>query len=182
MSGRPHADHIRQIFGEFMGSIREFRCASGERLVRAGVSMTHLHLMWILEHHGELPMSRLADIVDVSVSNATGIVDRMEERGLVERIRVPDDRRVVIVRITERGRDVLRQTDLFKEDLFAKIVNRLDDAQQARLAMAMADLRDAAGAVLRDEGPALGFVRHHVHAQRPGHRRSPPDQTSPATA
>ena len=62
------------------------------------MSMTHMHVMWLLQHHGDLSMSRLAELLDVSLSNATGIVDRMEERGLVERVRVPDDRRVVLVR------------------------------------------------------------------------------------
>ena len=46
-------------------------------------------------------MSRLADMLDVSDSNASGVVDRLEERGYVERIRVPNDRRVVLVRATE---------------------------------------------------------------------------------
>ena len=55
-------------------------------------------------------MSRLAELLDVSLSNATGIVDRMEERGLVERVRVPDDRRVVLVRIgPQRASDALRR-------------------------------------------------------------------------
>ena len=62
--------------------------------------MTHLHVMWRLEEPGELTMSRLAEFLDVSLSNATGLVDRIEERGLVERSRVPDDRRVVLVRLT----------------------------------------------------------------------------------
>jgi DNA-binding MarR family transcriptional regulator len=165
----PSADRIGVIFAEFMTAIREFRCASGQFLARAGVSMTHLQLMWILEHHGELPMSRLADILDVSVSNATGIVDRMEERGLVERIRVPDDRRVVLVRISEGGRTALRETDLIKDDLMARIVTRLDSTQRERLAGAMADLRDATLAILADEGFAPGRPHEHRRAgPRPG--------------
>ena len=82
--------------------IAGFRCAGTGRLVKAGVSMTHMHVMWLLQHHGDLSMSHLAELLDVSFSNATGIIDRMEERGLVERMRVPDDRRVVLVRIAPR--------------------------------------------------------------------------------
>ena len=67
----------------------------GDRMRQGRVSMTHLHILSMLDHHGELPMSRLADLLDVSLSNATGLIDRMEERGLVERVRDPDDRRVV---------------------------------------------------------------------------------------
>src|SRR6476661_9682886 len=71
------------IVDELHRMIGSLRCAGTGRMVKAGISMTHLHILWVLEHHGELPMSRLAELLDVSVSNATGLVDRMAERGLV---------------------------------------------------------------------------------------------------
>ena len=107
--------------------IAGFRCAGTGRLVKAGVSMTHMHVMWLLQHHGELSMSRLAELLDVSFSNATGIIDRMEERGLVERVRVPDDRRVVLVRIAPRGIDALEETEALKQDRLQAILGHLDD-------------------------------------------------------
>ena len=61
-------------------------------------------------------MSRLAEMLDVSMSNATGLVDRMEERGLVERVRVPDDRRVVLVRPTQAGLGLVDEAELVKSD------------------------------------------------------------------
>jgi DNA-binding MarR family transcriptional regulator len=166
---QPTGDRIGAIFAEFMTAIRDFRCATSQSLVRSGVSLTHLHLMWILEHHGDLAMSRLADILDVSLSNATGIVDRMEERGLVERVRVPDDRRVVLVRLSIHGREVLRQLDLIKEDLMANIVARLSDPQRERLAKAMADVRDATLAILAEQGYAPGKAHAH-EARRTEHK------------
>ena len=57
--------------------------------------MTQLHILYMLDRHGEMPMSRLAEVLDVSLSNATGLIDRIEERGFIERIRVaggPPDR------------------------------------------------------------------------------------------
>ena len=100
---------VAGILDELNGAVRLLRCASTGRMVKQGISMTHLHVMWMLEEHGELPMSRLADLLDVALSNATGLVDRMEERGLVERSRVSDDRRVVLVRLTATGRDIARR-------------------------------------------------------------------------
>ena len=79
------------------------KCAMSDRLVRLGISMAQLNILYTLQRTGEMPMSRLADVLNVSVSNATGLVDRMEERGLIERTRVPEDRRVVLVRITDGG-------------------------------------------------------------------------------
>ena len=65
------------------------------------LSKLHLHVLTLLDHHGPLPMSRLAALVGVSVSNMTGIVDRLAQHGLVERIRDDRDRRLVLVRATQ---------------------------------------------------------------------------------
>jgi DNA-binding MarR family transcriptional regulator len=138
--------------------IAGFRCAGTGRLVKAGVSMTHMHVMWLLQHHGDLPMSRMADLLDVSFSNATGIVDRMEERGLVERVRVPDDRRVVLVRIAAGGMAGLEETEALKQDRLQAILGHLDGAQLERLAAALDDIRSA---VFEEFGP--DYLRGHDH-------------------
>ena len=75
-------------------------------------------------------MSRLADMLDVSLSAATGLVDRIEERGFVERIRVPSDRRIVLVRITDAGRQMLDDIELgARPRSSSRILDGLDEAQ-----------------------------------------------------
>ena len=71
--------------------------------VRGSLSLIHLHVLTVLEVDGPLSMSRLAEAMDVSVASATGIVDRMEQRGLVARRPRATDRRVVEVVATEAG-------------------------------------------------------------------------------
>jgi DNA-binding MarR family transcriptional regulator len=142
--------------------IAGFRCAGTGRLVKAGVSMTHMHVMWLLQHHGDLPMSRMAEFLDVSFSNATGIVDRMEERGLVERVRVPDDRRIVLVRIAPGGIKALEETEAVKQDRLQAILGRLDASQLERLATALDDIR---GAVLEEFGSDYLAGHDHLHPQ-----------------
>jgi DNA-binding MarR family transcriptional regulator len=134
---------IDGIIAQFGSSMRHVRCASAERLVRQGVSMTHLHVLWQLQEHGELGMSRVADLIGVSMSNATGLIDRMEERGLVDRVRLTDDRRAVHVRPTAHGLDILREMDVVRSDLVAAVLGRLDDEQLGRLARSITDIRDA---------------------------------------
>jgi DNA-binding MarR family transcriptional regulator len=55
-----------------------------------------------------LPMRRLAQKLKCEPSNVTGIVDRLEARGLVERRPDPADRRVKLAAVTEEGRRVAR--------------------------------------------------------------------------
>ena len=61
---------------------------------------------WVLEALlcGPKRMSELAERSSTSQTSMTGIVDRLEERGLVERVRSAEDRRVVEVALTELGR------------------------------------------------------------------------------
>ena len=140
--------------------IAGFRCAGTGRLVKAGVSMTHMHVMWLLQHHGDLSMSRLAELLDVSFSNATGIIDRMEERGLVERVRHPDDRRVVLVRIAPRGIEALEETEAIKQDRLHAILAHLDARQVDRVAAALDDIRSA---VVAEYGPDYLSGHDHSH-------------------
>jgi DNA-binding MarR family transcriptional regulator len=149
---------VDSIVGELHRMIGSLRCAGTGRMVKAGVSMTHLHVLWVLEHHGDLTMSRLADMLDVSVSNATGLIDRMEERGLVERVRVPDDRRVVIVRASADGARIRDEIEALKQDRMRSILGRLGPDQLSRVLSALGDLQ---GAIVDEIG--TDHLEAHVH-------------------
>ena len=130
----------------------------GDRMRRAGVSFTHFHIVSLLDRHGEMPMSRLADMLDVSDSNASGVVDRLEERGYIERIRVPNDRRVVLVRATDAGQRMLTEAEVLKDEMVQNVLDRLDASQLERLALAVEDLGAAALTAFPD------LAQHdHVH-------------------
>jgi DNA-binding MarR family transcriptional regulator len=71
------------------------------------LSLVHLNVLTVLEIDGPLPMGAMAEALDVSQASATGIVDRMEQRGLVERRREDEDRRVIRVALTDDGRRLI---------------------------------------------------------------------------
>jgi len=160
LDASPDASAADRIAAGIHDMIAGFRCAGTGRLVKAGVSMTHMHVMWLLQHHGDLAMHRLAELLDVSFSNATGIVDRMEERGLVERVRVPDDRRVVLVRIATGGLEALDQVEAIKQDRLRSILGHLDPTQRTRVARALDDIR---GAIAAEFGSDFGAGHEHGH-------------------
>ena len=141
-----------RIIADFKSAMAELRCIGSERLLRMGVSMSQLHVMSMLDRHGDMPMSRLAEMIDISLSNATGLIDRMEERGFVERLRVPDDRRVVLVRITDGGRKLLDEVEVLRAETLRTVLDRLDPGQLDGIARATSDLRDALAAVAATPG------------------------------
>jgi DNA-binding MarR family transcriptional regulator len=119
------------------------RCAVARRLHRQGISMAHLQTLWILQEHGPQPMTRLADLLGVAVPNATGIIDRMEQRGLVERLRDGADRRVVIVAQTPDGARAVEEVDGWRSEMLDALLERLDTDQLVRLVGGITELREA---------------------------------------
>ncbi len=159
---------VGAIIAQFRSAFGELRCIGSERLLQRDVSPGHLHLVSMLERHGGMPMSRIADVLDVSLSAATGIVDRMEDRGLVERARVADDRRVVFVKVTDQGRRMLEDVEVLRSEMLRSILGRLDPVRLRALAETLDDLRRAADEAVTAE-PDL-FAHHHPGDREPAAR------------
>lgn len=146
-------DPYGPIIADFRAAMNQVKCAYSERLVRSGISMAQLHILYTLQGSGEMPMSRLADVLNVSVSNATGLIDRIEERGFVERTRVPEDRRIVLIRVTPAGTRMLEEVDALSDDLLRGVLSRLGRGRLAGVAQAVADLRVALGEAIGPPPP-----------------------------
>jgi len=94
------------------------------------MSLVHLNVLFVLSGDGPLPMNRLAELLDVSQASATGIVDRMEQRGLVVRERDGEDRRVVRVALSPQGEGLIAGIATERRDKLARLIDSLaaDDA------------------------------------------------------
>lgn len=65
-----------------------------------------VHLLYTLRPGEEAPMSALASVMHCDPSNVTGITDRLEARGLIERRGAPHDRRLKLLGLTPEGEAV----------------------------------------------------------------------------
>lgn len=137
---------VDAILTEVAGWMADLRCASMGRLVQGNVSLTQMHVLWLLQHHGAMSMSRLAELLDVSLSNATGLIDRMDEHGLIERVRVPDDRRIVLVRPAPAGLQAVSETETTKRERMRAVLGRLPASEQPIVLAALRSLRRALSA------------------------------------
>lgn len=118
--------------------------------LQGSLSIVHLHVLTILEAAGSMPMGKLADALDVSVASATGIVDRMEQRGLVERHQSPEDRRVILVHPTEAGLRVFSDIDELRRQNLGAILVRLSE-DELRSTLIGLRAMSAARATILDE-------------------------------
>jgi DNA-binding MarR family transcriptional regulator len=76
------------------------------------VSKSELLTLMQVDRNGEIIMSRIADYINIPMSTATGLVERLVKKGLLERSRSDSDRRIVAIRLTDEGRKL---TAGFKE-------------------------------------------------------------------
>lgn len=111
---------------------------------RGALSIVHLIVLTVLEADGPRSMGDLAEALDVSVASATGIVDRMERRGLVERIRDADDRRVIMVSLTPTGSVVFADMRAKRRERLSSLVERLSDSERAGFLVGLRAMRIAA--------------------------------------
>ena len=87
-----------------VGRRRSLRDPLAELTEVHGFTPPQIHAMGWLGHDGALSMGQLARLLGVTEKTVTGVVDRLEHGGMVERTREAQDRRIIHVQLTTRGR------------------------------------------------------------------------------
>jgi DNA-binding MarR family transcriptional regulator len=108
------------------------------------LSIIQVRLLAILRDR-EPGMFELAQHLELEKSSLSGLVDRAEARGLVERIPSPDDRRSVHIRVTAKGRKFSRNVEEQVNANVATLVAVLSKSHRDQLARALSQVVTAAG-------------------------------------
>lgn len=107
------------------------------------MSTPQLKALLLISEDDRLRMRELARRLGGSFSNATVLVDRLVERGLVERLADPQDRRVVLVRVSEKGRGILEGLVTSWRTLSPALLDRLSSEDLQALQRGLRALLDA---------------------------------------
>ena len=94
---------------------------------------SELLALLMLQRHGERTMSELAERLGAPLSTASGIGERLARRGLVKRERQPEDRRVVVVRLTKKGETAAGKLRGQIDGLLRRVAGALTEEEQAQL-------------------------------------------------
>ena len=98
-------------------------------LNKGNVSFPQFFLLTYLSSEEYLTMSDIAKKMGHSTAAATGLVDRLEKLGYVERIHAAEDRRKIMVRITSKGVDLVGKMRKEIANDLAGILSSMDDDQ-----------------------------------------------------
>jgi DNA-binding MarR family transcriptional regulator len=141
---------------------------ANEALSRHGLSPAARQALGALDGHGSaLTPGEVADRLLVTPGSVTSLLDTLERRGLVTRTPDPDDRRRVLVAITEAGRTLVDQFVPEAVALQTAVMSDLSEADRARLTRILATIRETTATL---DGAVI------VSAVRPRRRRPPRGQ------
>jgi DNA-binding MarR family transcriptional regulator len=136
-------DLLQQTLARFHPSLTELT----EVWSDVNVTIQQLRVMTILYNDGPRRVSLLARRLSVSTPTMTGILDRLVRQGLISRQDDPEDRRVVLNALTEKGQDLIERLQPVQSERLRAIVSQLTPGDRKGVASGLASLLTAARAI-----------------------------------
>ena len=102
--GIQETDHVWLVMMKAMRALTRYAAAGIEE---TGLGLSDFGVLEALLHKGPLPVNTIGPIVDLTPGSISIAVDRLFAKGLVSRVESAEDRRVRIVALTPRGKDLI---------------------------------------------------------------------------
>ncbi|MEJ2724292.1 MAG: MarR family transcriptional regulator [Deltaproteobacteria bacterium] len=116
------------------------------------VTSAQLSCLLALYENGPLPPSQIGRIIMVNSSTVTGIIDRLERKGLVERARTSQDRRIITISLTGEGSMLVKNAPLPVQNKIVAGIRRLSTEEVEQIVCGLTRLTS----MLDDQGGGAG--------------------------
>ncbi|MDD5136097.1 MAG: MarR family transcriptional regulator [Candidatus Omnitrophica bacterium] len=133
------ADKVTEIMPVIM---REFLKKETEEFYKAKITIPQLVVLDMLVREGELRMSDLARLMNVTTAATTGIVDRLVREGYVARESDAEDRRIIKVRPTAKGIRIVKSANEHKKAIIVKMFSVVSDTEREEYLRILTVVRD----------------------------------------
>jgi DNA-binding MarR family transcriptional regulator len=131
----PKSDELpRELMRAFDGMfVRMLKQTGVQELSRLNTSPHESRALGILNREGARLMSELAKSMEIPLSSATNLVNRLVEKGHVERERSEEDRRIVRVTLSASGKRLMQKLDQFRLEASRDALSHLNASEQRTL-------------------------------------------------
>src|SRR5260370_13935711 len=102
--GIQESDHVWLVMMKAMRALTRYAAAGIEG---TGLGDSDFRVLEVLLHKGPLPVNTIGPIVDLTPGSISIAADRLVAKGLVSRVESTDDRRVRVVALTPRGKELI---------------------------------------------------------------------------
>ena len=106
----------------------------------ADLSITEIHTIEAIGMYDEKSMSEVAQSLKITVGTLTTAINKLIKKEYVERKRIEEDRRVVLVKLTKKGKLAYRLHDKFHKDMVNTAIDGLDDKEEEVLVNSLTKL------------------------------------------
>ena len=106
------------------------------------ITLNEVHVIEAIGEDGDKNMTAVAKALDVTTGTLTISLNSLVRKGLVNRERSEEDRRVVLVSLTDKGRELNRLHTQFHDRMISEITDNLDEDEIRILARALDKLND----------------------------------------
>lgn len=133
------ADKIEDVMSTVM---RGFAKMQTNELFKGKITLPQFFVLNHLDKHGESKMSELAKVMDVTTAAATGIVDRLVRYGYIVRAYDSKDRRVINIRLTQKGSDLVRKIIRQRKEVTSEVFGKISKEEREEYLAIMLHIRD----------------------------------------
>lgn len=117
-----------------------------EQAIKTGeykeLTVNDMHVIEAIDVYEPKNMTSVARSLAVTTGTLTISVNGLVKKGFVERIRSEKDRRVVLISLTEKGRNAHAQHERFHQNMIQAVIKRLDSDEQVILEKALKNLNN----------------------------------------
>jgi len=125
----------------FWSAARRLRETSAETLAPWDITPAQFRALRVLRRHGAVRLSELSGHLHIAARSTTEVIDALESRGLVARRADPEDRRAILVEVTEHGSEILDAIGTARGTEIERAFDRLTASDRADLARILRKLR-----------------------------------------
>jgi MarR family 2-MHQ and catechol resistance regulon transcriptional repressor len=144
MSRQSADDPSIDAWMSIVGAYKAVHVLLNQGLSEAGLTFPQYRVIRTLGKFGAMPMNKIGEHMSVTPANITGLVDRLEGRGYIERKEAGVDRRVVRIELTRRGRALYRETSIHHRRIVGGAMRVLCKDEKLRLTELLRKIRVAA--------------------------------------
>lgn len=106
------------------------------------ISVLEYRILRILKENGKMTMANLADENYVTQAWITGMIDKMESKGLVSRNRSETDRRVIYINATDKGEEFLDKMRIVHDEILAETFSFMNEEEARKIFQIFEELRE----------------------------------------
>jgi len=117
----------RQLWDLYLKVIHNAGIGDIKAWTKLDLTMPQLKVLMLLNHSESVTIGQLAEDLSISLPSMTGIIDRLAQQNLVKRVQSDKDRRVVLIKLTDKSRDIFVELNKSGYDHFKDIERVLSE-------------------------------------------------------